>query len=90
MARDFDSRKPIALSVLLAGTVPGQEEETGRGTTGAPGFTITSGNSDTMVADVGLLGPGKRELDELSAWIDGSYAESEGIRSNESPRGTLR
>ena len=83
---------PRLAVLLLLGLWPvlGQEEETGWETTGALGFTITRGNSETVVANVSLLGLKKWELNELSAGISGGYGESEGIRNNENLRGTLQ
>ena len=59
-------------------------------TSAAVGFTLTQGNSDTVLATASLLSLKKWELNELSAGLNGSYGQVESVRNNELIRGTLQ
>lgn len=59
-------------------------------TSAALGFTLTSGNSDTVLATASLLSLKKWEVHELSAGINGSYGETEGVQNNGMVRGTVQ
>lgn len=59
-------------------------------TSAALGFTLTQGNSDTVLADVNLLGLKKWELNEFSAKLNGSYGQAKGEKNNEVLQGTAR
>lgn len=59
-------------------------------TSAALGFTLTQGNSDTVLVDANLLGLKKWELNELSAKFNGSYGQAEGEKNNEVLHGTAQ
>ncbi len=59
-------------------------------TTAALGFTLTQGNSDTVLATLNVLGLKKWELNELSAGFNGSYGEAEGVQNNGLARGGIQ
>ncbi len=59
-------------------------------TSAALGFTLTQGNSDTVLATASLLSLKKWEVNELSASIDGSYGEVDSVKNNEMARGTVQ
>jgi len=59
-------------------------------TSAAVGFTLTQGNSDTVLATANLLGLKKWEANELSAGLNASYGEVEGLQNNGMTRGTVQ
>ncbi len=59
-------------------------------TTAALGFTLTQGNSDTVLVNANLLGLKKWELNELSAKLNGSYGQVEGDKNNEVLHGSAQ
>lgn len=81
-------------TALLASPVMGAdavvEEKPKWETSAAFGFTLTSGNSDTVLGTASLLSLKKWELNELSAGVNGSYGEVEGVKNNELVRGTVQ
>ena len=52
-------------------------------TTAAAGFTLTSGNSDTMLATLGLDTKRKWERNEVGFGVAGAYGENNNERNNE-------
>jgi len=81
---------------LQAGMVHGQEAEASAVETNAPpkwdasaslGFSLTSGNSDTLLITAGAVG--KRELEnaKLELGIGGSYGENDNVRNVQTLRG---
>ncbi len=59
-------------------------------TSAALGFTLTQGNSDTVLATASLLSLKKWEVHELQASLNGSYGEVESVKNNEVLRGTVQ
>ncbi|MBT4273893.1 MAG: DUF481 domain-containing protein, partial [Verrucomicrobia bacterium] len=57
-------------------------------TNASVGFTLTQGNNDTLLATASILSLKKWELNELSLSADGSLGEVEGVKNNETLRGT--
>ena len=57
-------------------------------TNASVGFTLTQGNNDTLLATASILSLKKWELNELSLTADGSLGEVEGVKNNETLRGT--
>ena len=57
-------------------------------TNASVGFTLTQGNNDTLLATSSILSLKKWELNELSLSADGSLGEVEGVKNNETLRGT--
>jgi putative salt-induced outer membrane protein YdiY len=51
------------------------------------GFTLTRGNSDTLLLNANVLAQKKWEQNELSLGADGSYGENDGEKNVESVRG---
>ena len=86
---------PFTLAFLLTATPtfaaePEVEPKPAWETSAALGFTLTSGNSDTVLGTASLLSLKKWELNELSAGINGSYGEVESVKNNELVRGTVQ
>ncbi len=52
-------------------------------TSAAAGFTLTSGNSETMLATLGLDTKAKWERDEAGFGIAGAYGEDKNVKNNE-------
>ncbi len=72
-----------ACSALNAEDVAKVEKKTEWKTTAALGFTLTQGNSDTVLINADLLGLKKWERNELSAKLNGSYGQAESEKNNE-------
>ena len=77
-------------SRVFAADAAAIEEEPKWETSAAFGFTLTQGNSDTVLATASLLSLKKWEVHELSAGLNGSYGEVEGLKNNEVLRGTVQ
>lgn len=86
--------KLALLSLIVNATAqaqdPDSEASKGWETTAAVGFTLTQGNSDTVLATANLLGLKKWEANELSAGLNASYGEVEGVQNNGMTRGTVQ
>ena len=52
-------------------------------TTAAAGFTLTQGNSDTLLVTASILGVKKWDKNEARLGANGTYGETENVRSNE-------
>ena len=57
-------------------------------TNASVGFTLTQGNNDTLLATASILSLKQWELNELSLSVDGSLGEVEGVKNNQTLRGT--
>ena len=79
-----------ACSLLNAEDAVQVEKKTEWKTTAALGFTLTQGNSDTVLVDTKLLGLKKWELNELSAKLHGIYGQAKGEKNNEVLHGTAQ
>ncbi|MBT5707091.1 DUF481 domain-containing protein [Verrucomicrobia bacterium] len=80
----------VAIQASAADADVAIEEKPKWETSAAVGFTLTSGNSDTVLGTASLLSLKKWELHELSAGLNGSYGEVEGVKNNELARGTVQ
>ncbi len=80
---------PLALGQDQEGQAEGEEERHWR-ITGAVGLSLAQGNSDAAQANMSLLGVKEWELNQLEAGVKGSYAVSDGERSNQNARGSLQ
>lgn len=80
----------VAVQVSAADADVAVEEKPKWETSAAVGFTLTSGNSDTVLGTASLLSLKKWEVHELSAGLNGSYGEVEGVKNNELARGTVQ
>ncbi len=83
----------LATNLTLTSTFAAEaevEEKPKWETSAALGFTLTQGNSDTVLATASLLSLKKWELNELSAGINGSYGEVDSVKNNETARGTVQ
>ncbi|MCS1411711.1 MAG: hypothetical protein M2R45_04913 [Verrucomicrobia subdivision 3 bacterium] len=84
----------FAFSLLSASASEGEPaavKETPKWETSAAlGFTLTQGNSDTVLVNANLISLKEWELNELSTGINGSYGEVESAKNNEVLRGTAQ
>ncbi len=80
----------LTYSPVSAADAAAVEEKPKWETSAAFGFTLTQGNSDTVLATASLLSLKKWEVHELSAGINGSYGEVESVKNNEVLRGTVQ
>lgn len=88
-----------ATTVLLAGglsasaqapaaaTAALPEKKSDWETSAAVGFTLTSGNSDTLLLTGNMLGVRKWDRNELNLGADGAYGETEDVKNAESLHG---
>src|SRR5689334_20978978 len=65
----------------FAQSAPTAPPNTGWITTAAFGFTLAKGNTDNMLATGNLLTSKKWGQNELDLGIDGTYGETDGVRS---------
>lgn len=62
-------------------SAPTAPPNTGWVTTASFGFSLAKGNSDNMLANGNLLSSKKWERNEIDLGIDGTYGETDGVRS---------
>ena len=65
----------------FAQSAPTAPLNTGWITSASFGFTLAKGNSDTMLANGNLLSSKKWDRNEMDLGIDGTYGETDGLRS---------
>lgn len=73
----------LAVSALTAAaqSAPTAVKDTGWVTTASFGLTLAKGNTDNMLTTGNLLSSRKWELNEMDLGADGTYGETDGVRS---------
>jgi putative salt-induced outer membrane protein len=81
------AQAPAAAAPAPAAGVPAPEKKSAWERSAALGLTVTSGNSDTILATANVLAATKWNRNELSMGAGLTYGESDDVKNNESARG---
>jgi putative salt-induced outer membrane protein YdiY len=75
---------------VLAADAPAPEKTSTWENNASLGFTLTTGNSDTLLFTARVLSLRKWDQNELSLGADGSYGENEDVKSTENVHGFVQ